>query len=172
MRFLFLLITSLSFLAASQAYALSETNELTPEERADFEANWKPIEVTGTAIPWKIFASTQSIENCKTDKEGYDECILKPEYTKNIMDLDGTEVTLMGFMFPLEPTENQKNFLIGPYPLSCPYHYHIGPENIVEVLADKGVKFSFSPVTIRGTLVVRYNEETGIFYYLENAHLP
>jgi len=156
---------------ATPAQALSE-QELTAEEKADFEANWKPLAVSGAAIPWNVFAATKTEEVCTKDKDGYDDCLLKPGYTEAIQKLDGSEVTLMGFMFPLEHTEEQKNFLIGPYPLSCPYHYHIGPENVVEVLAPKGVTFSFKPVTVVGKLAVRFNEETGVFYYLEDARIP
>lgn len=75
----------------------------------------------------------------------------------------------MGFMFPLEQSEKQQNFLIGPYPLSCPFHYHIGPSQVVEVIAKKPMKFSYDPVTVTGVLKLRFNEETNMFYYLENA---
>jgi hypothetical protein len=162
------LILIFSFAGALQVQALSE-QELTEQERLDFEQNWKPLEVTGGAVPWSIFAATKSFEVCKTEKDGYDACYLKPVYGDDVRNLDGTTVTIMGYMFPLEQTEDQKNFLIGPYPLSCPYHYHIGPENVIEVIAPKGIAFSFDPITIRGTLSVRYEQETGVFYFLENA---
>ncbi len=161
-------ILLMAVVSSGDVQALSE-QELTPEEKADFEANWKPLDVTGAAIPWKVFAETGTEEICSKDKDGYDDCLIKPDYSESLKKLDGMTVTLMGFMFPLDQTEEQKNFLIGPYPLSCPYHYHIGPENVIEVLASDGIQFSFEPVTVTGKLSVRFNEETGVFYYLEDA---
>ena len=73
----------------------------------------------------------------------------------------------MGFMFPLEQSEKQKRFLIGPYPLSCPFHYHVGPSQVIEISSEKAIDFSFDPITIKGKLEVKYNEETGTFYYLK-----
>jgi len=129
----------------------------------------QPLEVTGDAIPWKVFAKTKEKEECRTDKEGYDYCLVKPRYSSELKDLDGKEVTLMGFMFPLEQSDKQKNFLFGPYPLSCPFHYHTRPSQVVEVLAEKPIPFSYDPITLKGRLSLRYNEQTQVFYYLENA---
>ena len=80
---------------------------------------------------------------------------------------NGKTVTVMGFMFPLEQSEKQKKFLIGPYPLSCPFHYHVGPSQVIEISSDKAIDFSFDPITIKGRLEVKYNKETGTFYYLK-----
>ena len=126
--------------------------------------------MTGDAIAWSRFGETKEIETCRKDKEyDFDYCFLKPNYSDDIQTLDGKEVTLMGFMFPLEEAEKQSNFLIGPYPISCPFHYHVGPSQMVEVLADEPAAFSYDPITVRGILRVRFNEETEVFFYLENA---
>jgi hypothetical protein len=150
------------------AEAFSE-QEMIDEQISAIEDEWKPIVVSGDALPWEVFTKTAEIEECTQDDEGYDDCIIKPDYSDAIKALDGKEVTLMGFMFPLEPSETQKVFLIGPYPLSCPFHYHIGPSQVVEVLAEEGFTFSYDPITVKGILKLRFNEETGVFYYLENA---
>lgn len=132
-------------------------------------SEWKPLKVTGDAIPWSRFATTKEHESCSKDAEGYDNCFIKPEYSTAMRQLDGRQVTLMGYMFPLEQSEKQKNFLIGPYPLSCPFHYHVGPSQMVEVFADKAIPFDYEPITIKGTLELRYNEESGMFYYLKEG---
>lgn len=150
------------FLIASKAYSFEVVyNPNLPPP------GYEPLEVTGNATPWHIFAKTGEIEKCIVDEEGFDYCDITPEYSKDILDLDGKEITLMGFMFPLGETEDQVNFLIGPYPLSCPFNYHSPPSQIVEVITETPVKFSWDPVIIKGTLEVRYNNETGVFYYLK-----
>lgn len=160
----------ISIFCSAQALAFSE-QEMSDEQKDALMGDWKPLEVTGDAIPWDVFAKTTETEECTTDKEGFDYCIVKPGYSADIKKEDGKQVTLMGFMFPLEQSEEQKNFLIGPFPLSCPFHYHVGPAQIVEVLAKKPVEFSYEPVTLKGKLSLRFNEETGVFYYLEDATL-
>lgn len=129
-------------------------------------SGYEPIEVSGDATPWQVFGSTKEVEECTVDKEGYDFCIISPEYSEEINELNGKEVTLMGFMFPLDESEELNNFLIGPYPLSCPFEYHSPPSQIVEVITKTPVKFSFDPITVKGVLDVKYNQETGVFYYL------
>lgn len=146
----------------SQAHAFIEQEVYLGDE-------WKPLEVTGDAISWDVFAKTKENMNCKMGDDGIEMCSITPEYSNEIKELDGQEVMLMGYMFPLEQSEKQKNFLIGPYPLSCPFHYHIGPSQVVEVVAKEPLDFSYDPITVKGKLSMRFNKETGVFYYLENA---
>ncbi len=136
----------------------------------DIIEDWKPLEVTGDAIAWEIFGATREHESCtQKDEDGYDICLVKPEYGKQVTDLNGKRVTIMGYMFPLEQSEKQRNFLIGPYPMSCPFHYHASPTQMIEVFADEPIAFSYEPITLKGNLKLDYNEETGMFYYLNQS---
>lgn len=131
----------------------------------------KPLKVSSDAIAWELFEKTKEVEECTTTPEGYDDCQVKPKYGKEILALDKKEVTLMGFMFPLKQGDVQKEFLLGPYPQSCPFHYHVGPAMVVEVHSPDGVKFSYEPVKVKGTFSAEYNAEFGVFYYLKNAEI-
>ena len=117
-------------------------------------------------MPW-IQENSQEVEDCTVDKDGYDYCLIKPLYDSGIKKFNDTTVTVMGFMFPLEQSEKQKKFLLGPYPLGCPFHYHIGASQVIEINSTEPIDFSFEPITITGKLKVEYNKETGTFYYLE-----
>ena len=142
-------------------------NDIDPSENIIVEELYEPLKVTGDAIPWQLFGKTKEIEDCTIDKDGFDYCLIKPDYDNNIKKFNGKTVTIMGFMFPLEQSEKQKKFLIGPYPLSCPFHYHVGPSQVIEISSEKAIDFSFDPITIKGRLEVKYNKETGTFYYLK-----
>jgi len=144
-------------------------DELTDEQWKLFIGNPEISDEMGDAISWDIFASTKENEECSVDEDGFDYCIIKPGYSEDIKEYDGIEVVLIGFMFPLEQSSTQSNFLIGPYPLSCPFHYHVGPSQVVEVVTDRPIDFSYDPVKIKGTLKLYFNEDTNMFYYLENA---
>lgn len=137
-------------------------------EEEDISSDIKPLKVTGDAIKWEIFAKTIEKSECTIDEDGFDNCLVRPIYSPQIKALHNKEVTLTGFMFPLDSSAKQQNFLIGPYPTSCPFHYHVKTSQIVEVNLKKPIDFSFDPVTVKGVLSLKYNEETGIFYYLSN----
>lgn len=156
-----LLITISIILFSLSSYAFTEGEQ-------DYAEVFEPIKVDGDAVSWEVFEKVKEIDECTVDEEGFDYCVVKPEYTKEINELDGKEVTLMGYMFPLDDDTNQKLFLFGPYPLSCPFHYHTKPSLIVEVTSEDGIEFTYDPIKIKGKFEVKYNEETGIFYYLRN----
>lgn len=156
-----------AWLSIEGAHAFSEQE--IPEDIEKLMGDWKPLQVTGDAIPWDVFEQTSETEECTIDDEGFDYCINKPIYSDALKVLDGQEVTLMGYMFPLGQSEKQSRFLLGPYPQSCPFHYHVGSNQIVEVVVVKPLAFSYEPIMLKGTLSLRFNLETGVFYYLEDA---
>ena len=160
-RILFFII----YLFSINAFAFS-IEEYAIDEKENLNQNIKPLKVTGDAIKWEIFAKTKEKMQCETDKEGFDNCLVKPIYSPEIKFLNNKKVTLTGFMFPLDPSEKQKNFLIGPYPASCPFNYHVSASQIVEVKLKNPIDFAYDLVTVKGTLLLKYNEESGVFYYL------
>lgn len=160
--FLFYLVFSLPSFAF-------EALDIPPEKLKKLMEEWKPLVVSGGAVPWDVFATTTEKEECTIDKEGYDYCIVKPTYSEKVKALSGTKIKLMGYMFPLGQGKNQKNFLIGPYPLSCPFHYHVGPAQTIEVIAKDHIEFSYKPILLEGIFSTDFNEETGVFYYLKEA---
>lgn len=164
------IIGSILFLLGLAQSSLAFTEqEFTEEEWAELQSQWQPIQVTPDAMGWDIFASTIAEEVCSIDEDGYDYCVEEPTYSAQIKDLNGQELTLMGYMFPLEYSEIHSYFLLGPYPMSCPFHYHVGPTQIIEVNMYTPVDFTYDPIKLKGTFRAEYNEETGIFYYLDNA---
>lgn len=129
------------------------------------------VDIPAGALDWKTLGTTGSVNMEGKLSNGYDFQYFKPRFTPAVRKLDGTVVTLRGFMFPLDPTEKQALFLFGPFPLSCPFHYHVAPALVVEVHAGKKpVKFSYDPVTLRGRLqLVEKDIENSTFYRLQDA---
>jgi hypothetical protein len=129
------------------------------------------VDVPEGAMNWKIFGTTKEIKVAGKTKDGYDFEYLKPDFSADIKKLDGRIVTVKGFMFPLNETTKQKQFLFGPFPVSCPFHYHVSSSLIMEVHADKTpVKFSYDPVLLKGRLqLVDKDPENSTFYRLLDA---
>lgn len=151
----------LFLLLAVPAHALS-TEEVSPYKQ------YFP-KVKGDALPWDLFETTKEQQKKVTHPEGGYSFEVTPIFSEQLMVLDGTEVTLTGFMFPLEQAEKQSSFLLGPFPPSCPFHYHAPPAFIVEVKAAKPLEFSWDTITLKGTLVLAEKDPNGVFYFLKNA---
>ena len=107
-----------------------------------------------------------------TDKDGYEWIGVRPKFTEAIKKLNNKEILVQGYMFPLEQDEKQSLFLLGPFPLSCPYHPHTQSNLLIEVHAKKPVLFSYDAVNIKGELeLVAKDDEYNMFYRLKNAEL-
>ncbi|MBL0319157.1 MAG: DUF3299 domain-containing protein [Alphaproteobacteria bacterium] len=135
-----------------------------------FETGIKPLQVSKGAVPWEKFAQTKSTEKEMSDLLGK-YFVLLPHYSADIKALDGQVVTLMGYMFPLQEAEKQSDFLFGPFPPSCPFHYHVNPNQVVEVVTSKPIKFSYHPIRIKGRLHLTPKDPNGVFYILRQAQL-
>jgi uncharacterized protein len=126
------------------------------------------VDIPPGATDWKVFGKTKEINIEGKTKDGYDTQYYKPEFTPELKALDGKEVTIKGYMFPLGPGEKQNLFLFGPFPVNCPFHYHVGPSLVIEVHADADpVRFSYDPIVLKGKLeLVPKDEENSTFYRL------
>ncbi len=170
MRYLLFIALVLSSLT-SPAYAISmeENSDAVTRGMQDYIKDY--IDLPAGALDWKILGKTKSVKVDGKTKDGYDFEYFKPVFSDDLKALDGKQVTIKGFMFPLDASDNQKLFLLGPFPISCPFHYHVGPELVVEVHSDKkSVKFSYDPVTLTGVLhLVQKDMENSTFYRLTDV---
>ena len=85
---------------------------------------------------------------------------------------DGTVVRLRGFMYPLEAGETHTYFLLSALPPSCPFCLPTSARGLVEVMCDKGVRYTLEPVLLEGRFELLEEEGlgTGLHYRLNNAH--
>lgn len=121
---------------------------------------------------WKIFGETRQTSYTYTDEEGGEWSGVRPEFSDALKKLDGSDILIQGYMFPLGPEEKQPLFLLGPFPVSCPFHYHVTPNLIIEVHAKTSMAFSYDAVNIKGTLeLVPKDDEYNVFYRLKDAEL-
>jgi uncharacterized protein len=134
-------------------------------------AGFTPLKAEHGAVSWDIFGGVRSIPRQTVDADGLQRYWISPKFTPAMRALNGKKVLLHGYMFPLEPAEKQRTFLFGPYPPSCPYHYHVNNNQVVEVLAKKPLSFGEKPIVIEGTLTLIEQDDNGTFYRLLDAVL-
>ncbi len=122
--------------------------------------------------PWQIFGETQMDEYPIVDKDGNEWIGVRPKFTEKILQLDKKEILVQGYMFPLDQDEKQSLFLLGPFPLSCPYHPHTSSNLLIEVHSKSPIIFSYDAVNIKGKLeLVPKDDDYNMFFRLRNAEL-
>jgi len=132
------------------------------------------VDVAKGGLDWKIFGKTKVIDVNEKDAEGFDVFYQKPEFQPDLRHYDKKKIRLRGFMFPLDSVEEQSQFLFGPFPLNCPYQYHVTPALVVEVHVAKDfpIIFSYDAMTIEGTLeLVPMDKDFSTFFRLKDAKL-
>ncbi|MEM1094094.1 MAG: DUF3299 domain-containing protein [Bacteroidota bacterium] len=94
-------------------------------------------------------------------------------FSEAVQALHETEVTLKGYIIPLEQGITVTHFLLSTFPLAdCYYCMPGGPESFVEVMTDDPIAFTYEPLTLRGTFAVLEKEEIdqmGMFYRMTDA---
>ncbi|MEM6335887.1 MAG: DUF3299 domain-containing protein [Bacteroidota bacterium] len=91
-----------------------------------------------------------------------------PKFSAAVTQMDGQKVTMKGFMLPLDQAEKQTRFILGPQPMAgCDFCLPGGA--LIEVQSDKGVTFTYEPVTITGVFVVAEDDPYGMFYRITGA---
>jgi hypothetical protein len=121
-------------------------------------------------VSWDLFAKTQEIPYSETDPNGLVNEGFRPKFSKDMKALDGQKIIMQGYMFPLEESAKQRNFLFGPFPINCPYHYHVGPALVIEAHAKKPIGFTYEPITITGILeLVPRDDYYNVFYRLKDT---
>lgn len=172
MRALLPFLAAMCLLPAS-AHALSSEPISDAPERTIEDYIEDFIDIPEGALDWKLLGKTEMTNVVGKDKDGMDLQYYAPGFPIDLQPLDGTEVLVKGFMFPLGASEDQNLFLFGPFPLNCPYQYHVGPNLVIEVHADQNpIPFTYDPITLKGIFeLVPSDPEYGVFYRLKNAQI-
>lgn len=90
-------------------------------------------------------------------------------FTTELKELDGTEVKLVGFLYPLEAGEAHQHFLLAAYPPSCPFCLPGGPTELVEIFGVEQVSFTDRPLVLAGRFELLEDDPTGLLYRLHEA---
>ncbi|MEO5906543.1 MAG: hypothetical protein ABIQ11_07445 [Saprospiraceae bacterium] len=118
---------------------------------------------------WKTLAKI-------TYKKEYDEFlgfkIDKPIFSEEIKALNGKEVTVKGFIIPVEGYKGHKEFILSAFPYSmCFFCGGAGPESVMEVSAIEPIEYSAESVTIKGKLTLNSSDVNKLMYSLTDAKL-
>jgi hypothetical protein len=129
-----------------------------------------------------IFGQTQPTDNIwKTlskisYKKEYDDLmgfkIDKPVFGDAVKALDGKEITIKGYIIPVEGYKSHKEFIFSAFPYSmCFFCGGAGPETVMEVEAIEGIKYSADAIIIKGVVKLNDKDINRLMYKLINAKL-
>ncbi len=116
---------------------------------------------------WKTLAKI-------TYKKKYDELmgfkIDIPVFSDQIKALEGKEVTVKGYIIPVEGYKSHKEFIFSAFPYNmCFFCGGAGPETVMEVLATEGVEYTAEQVVLKGKLSLNDEDINHLMYLLTDA---
>ena len=90
-------------------------------------------------------------------------------YLPKVKSMAGKEVTISGFMLPLEAKQKSGHFLLERRAPTCAFCPPGEPNEIMEVFASKPMTWEENLVTLSGTLILPNDGKKGIFFQLKDA---
>lgn len=111
-----------------------------------------------------------------TFKKEYDEMlgfkVDVPVFSEKLKKLEGKEVTIKGYIIPVEGYKSHTEFVFSAYPYNmCFFCGGAGPETVMEVYAIEAIKYTAEPVTIKGKLELNDSDINRLIYALNDATL-
>jgi uncharacterized protein len=163
------LAVALAAPTSGTALAFSETNA--PADLIDpsqiSSVHNALYKVPDGVVSWDTLAGLK----VESEVQGPLRAVFTTSYSDEIEALDGTEVKLMGFLFPLEGGLEHKRFLLTAWPPSCPFCLPAGPTHMVEVFCDEPVEFSEGAIVMAGRFEVLRDDPSGLYYRLHESRM-
>lgn len=111
-----------------------------------------------------------------TYKKQYDEMlgfkVDVPVFSDAVKNLDGKEVTIKGYIIPVEGYKSHKEFIFSAYPYNmCFFCGGAGPETVMEVQALEAVPYTAEPVTLKGKLQLNDEDINKLMYAIVDVRL-
>lgn len=131
-----------------------------------------------------VFGQEEAVEEKKeniwktlskiTYKKEYDEFlgfkIDKPVFADQVHALEGQEITVKGYIIPVEGYKSHNEFIFSAYPYNmCFFCGGAGPETVMEVESIDDVEYTAEQVVLKGKLVLNADDVNRLMYLLVDA---
>ncbi len=159
--------------APPPAHAFSETRIEAPAAPGQIDPSQIPsvhntlYEVPDGVVSWDVLGAL----DVTTEVIGPLRAVFTTSYSDAIEALDGEEVKLMGFIFPLEGGVIHERFLLTAWPPNCPFCLPAGPSQMVEVFGEEPIEFTDGAIVIGGRFELLHDDPSGLYYRLHGARL-
>jgi len=129
-----------------------------------FDHDPKDLRLDG-ALPWDLLRELEIAHESPLPGQ----TTITTSFTTALQALDGKEVKLVGFLYPLEAGETHRHFLLSAFPPSCPFCLPGGAADLVEINAAQPVDFTWDPLVLTGRLALLRDDPSGLLYRLDDA---
>jgi hypothetical protein len=93
-----------------------------------------------------------------------------PVFAEDVKNLDGAEISLLGYIIPVEGYKSHKEFIFSAFPYNmCFFCGGAGPETVMEVRASEAIKYQAEAIRLRGTLRLNDEDVNSLMYAIEDA---
>lgn len=117
---------------------------------------------TSQAPVWATLRKTRIGENAQRG-------IFTARFPNEVKALNGAEITVSGFMLPMDTAPRSKHFLLSRYTPVCFFCPPGQPNEVVEVISKPGVKLTGAMITLTGRLSLINDGEKGLFFRLDHG---
>ena len=94
----------------------------------------------------------------------------KPVFGAPVKALEGEEITIRGYIIPVEGYQDQTEFVFSAYPYSmCFFCGGAGPETVMEVEAREPIEYTADPISLKGTLHLNPDDINALMYKMTDA---
>jgi uncharacterized protein len=156
--------TTTSALAFSQQ-PLQESGLIDPSQIPSVHNTF--YQVPDGVVSWDVLGEL----DVRTEVLGPLRAVFHTDYSAGIKALDGKDVQLMGFLFPLEGKLEHERFLLTAWPPSCPFCLPAGPTQMVEVFCAEPITFTEGAILVGGRFELLQDDPSGLYYRLHEATL-
>ena len=169
MKKLILFIGLFMFSSYAGSNLIAQGPPVEDEEKVEAAPAIEDKEATTASNLWKTLSKI-------TFKKEYDELmgfkIDKPVFSEDIKSLEGQEVSVRGYVIPIEGYKSHKEFIFSAFPYNmCFFCGGAGPETVMDVLASEAIKFSTEAITIKGILKLNAEDINQLMYQLVDVTL-
>ena len=113
---------------------------------------------------WQILAATKITLD---EKKGLYDAV----YSADAKEMEGKEVTVKGFMLPLEATEKFQHFLLSKTTPTCAFCPPGKNNEVIDIWVKKPTTWSSEIITIKGNFSLMNNQELGLFFKIDEAEI-
>ncbi|RED99798.1 hypothetical protein C7460_10780 [Marinoscillum furvescens DSM 4134] len=112
----------------------------------------------------------QKLELVKAYDEFLGEETEVPVFSEELKSFDGKEVTLQGYVIPLQSSLEQRYFVLSRFPYNnCFFCGNAGPETVAEIYTDKVYSDQDQHVEVTGILKLNADDPLHLFFLIEEA---
>lgn len=95
-----------------------------------------------------------------------------PTFSEEVLALNGKEITLEGWMIPLDELRGENYFVLSALPFAnCFFCGGAGPETVMEVFTDEKVEFEVDRIKVKGRLRLNATDPMQLMYILNDAEI-